>query len=348
LNKKVLVVDDEPMNRELFRGYLEMEGYEVLEASNAEEGRELLILTEPDLILLDVMMPGEDGFSLCKFIKENWQEPFLPVVLVTALHDKENRIKGLSAGADDFLSKPLDRLELTIKARNMLRIRELHQNLYHELIFANQVQRSLFLDHSSVKQGDFLLYLPYRQVSGDLIELWEKDGERWGFLADATGHGPSAALISVAVKALLNKSCSSPGELLEELNEKLYRLLTNNDLGYYVTGICVKATADELLFAGGGHPAGYLKNKNKLTPLVSKQLPIGLVQKLSFEETQLPLSKEDLVILYSDGLLELLSEQELEKLLLSEKNKEELYQELKKLTQGASMRDDLSLLAFSF
>ena len=348
MNKKVLVVDDEPLNRELFKGYLEMEGYEVLEASNALEGRALLVSTEPDLILLDVMMPGEDGFSFCKFIKENWQEPFLPVVLVTALHDKENRIKGLSAGADDFLSKPLDRLELAIKVRNMLKIRTLHQNLYHELIFANQVQRGLFLDHSSLQKHDFLLYQPYRQVSGDLIEFWEKDGERWGFLADATGHGPSAALISVAVKALLDKSCNSPGELLGQLNNKLYGLLTNNDLGYYVTGICVKATANELVFAGAGHPPGYLKDKNKLTPLISRQLPIGLVRDLNFEETKLVLKKDALIFLYSDGLLEILPEQALEDFLLSAETREDLYQRLKKLTQQASVKDDLSLLAFSF
>lgn len=347
MGKKILIVDDEFLNRELLKGYLELENYSVLEAADASEARKILRQEQPDLVLLDVMMPGEDGFSLCKYVKENWQEPFLPVILVTALHDKDSRIKGLSIGADDFLSKPLDRLELTIKVRNMLRIRELHQNLYQELLFAQKVQESLFLDHSSLRDGDFLLYRPYRQVSGDLIEFWEKPGERWAFLADATGHGPSAALISVAVKALLNKKSEGPGELLKELNRTLYNLLTNNDLSYYVTAVCVKATEAELIFAGAGHPPAFLKNKKNIVSLISKNLPLGIMKEQIFPEEKLPIERGDLILLYSDGLLDVLNEEELKGFLLQKESKEEVYQDLKNLIHHPVINDDLSLLAFS-
>lgn len=343
--KKILVIDDEVLNRELLRSYLEMEGYHVLEAINATQGRKLLQEENPDLILLDVMMPGEDGFSLCQYVKENRQEPFLAVILVTALHDKENRIKGLSVGADDFLSKPIDRVELMIKVRNMLKIRELHQNLYHELVFARQVQESLFLDHSSLSEGDFLLYQPYRQVSGDLIELWEKPGERWGFLADSTGHGPSAALISVAVKALLNKENFSPATLLEELNRRLFDLLTNNDLSYYVTGICVTATENELFFAGAGHPSGYLKSGKTVTPLISKNLPLGILKNQVFSEDSIIFEQGDLLFLYSDGLLDIFEEEELGTFLSERTSPREIYRDLEFLISKTHPRDDLSILA---
>src|SRR5690606_34189582 len=118
-------------------------------------------------------------------------------------------------GADDFLSKPVDTIELMIKVRNMLKIRELHANLYNELVFARRVQENLFFAENHLQPQDKLFYRPCRPVGGDLIETWEQPDSRWALLADAAGHGPSAALIATAVKALIDKKCQDPALLLD-------------------------------------------------------------------------------------------------------------------------------------
>jgi two-component system, sensor histidine kinase and response regulator len=120
----VLVVDDEQRNRILTRAILR--DHDVLEASGAEEAYGLLEREHVDLVLLDVMMPSIDGFTACREIKRRHAEPFLPVILLTALGDQDHRNEGFEAGADDFLSKPVDRRELQLRVRAFLRLR--HQD----------------------------------------------------------------------------------------------------------------------------------------------------------------------------------------------------------------------------
>lgn len=347
MGKKVLIIDDDPLSRELLWGYLDGENYEVCTAVNAGEARTVIQKTEPDLILLDVMMPGEDGFSFCQYIKKKWQEPFLPVILVTAFHDRESKIRGLNAGADDFLSKPIDRIELLIKVRNMLKIRQLHADLYTELLFARRVQENLFFTDNQLGPEDRLFYQPCRQVGGDLIELWEQGNSRWAFLADAAGHGPSAALIATAVKALIDKKASHPADLLRQLNAKLCDLLANEDTTYYVTGICVKADANSVTWAGAGHPPCLLKTGNEVISLDSQAMPLGISPHQAFEENTVPCKLHALLLLYSDGLLDLVNEGELRKMLLTAATKHEFYGQLEGKIRQGTLNDDISFLCLA-
>ena len=119
----VLVVDDESANRALVRGAL-TGSYDVVEAADGPSALALLREQPVDLVLLDVMMPGMDGFEACRAIKAEFSsDTFLPVVLLTALTAQESRVSGLAAGADEFLSKPIDLRELRLRARSLLRIR---------------------------------------------------------------------------------------------------------------------------------------------------------------------------------------------------------------------------------
>ena len=120
----ILVVDDEPRNRFLLRACLEDKGRAIVEAASGEEALKMIEHQEPDLVLLDVMMPGLDGFETVRRIKERAGESFLPVVLVTALSDRESRLRGLQMGADEFLTKPIDTHELKARAKNLLALRE--------------------------------------------------------------------------------------------------------------------------------------------------------------------------------------------------------------------------------
>jgi len=122
---KILVVDDTANNVKLLKDLLTMRGYAVVTASSGLEGLEQIEKERPDLVLLDVMMPGMNGYDVCRRIRENPATGVLPVMMVTALDPGQERIKGLEAGADDFLTKPINQPELLARVRSLLRIKEL-------------------------------------------------------------------------------------------------------------------------------------------------------------------------------------------------------------------------------
>jgi class 3 adenylate cyclase/ActR/RegA family two-component response regulator len=129
---RVLVVDDIPANVELVEALLESQGYEVSLAYNGQEALQKVQEDDPDLILLDVMMPGMNGFEVCKHIKGNEETRLIPIVLLTALDQVEDKVRGLDAGADDFLTKPFNKAELLARVRSLLRIRVLHNEIEHK------------------------------------------------------------------------------------------------------------------------------------------------------------------------------------------------------------------------
>jgi class 3 adenylate cyclase len=123
---RILVVDDIPQNVKLLTDLLTIKGYEVVTASNGEEGLARIKSEKPDLVLLDVMMPGISGYDVCRRIREDPETTLLPVVLCTSLDPQQERINGIAAGADDFLGKPINQPELFARVASLLRIKRLH------------------------------------------------------------------------------------------------------------------------------------------------------------------------------------------------------------------------------
>jgi len=126
---KILVVDDTPKNVKLLADLLTVKGYSVVTAESGRQALAQLEAERPDLVLLDVVMPEMSGYEVCRKIRENPVTQILPVVMVTALDPSEERVKGLDAGADDFLTKPINRAELLARVQSLLRIKELHDEV---------------------------------------------------------------------------------------------------------------------------------------------------------------------------------------------------------------------------
>lgn len=131
MNKQpqILLADDEPTARDTLEAFLYPENYNLIFASNGLEALNQLQNFEPDVILLDVMMPGLDGYEACQRIKNNSSWRHIPLILVTALNSKEDVVRGLDAGADEFLCKPINGLELRARIRSMLRIKQQYDQL---------------------------------------------------------------------------------------------------------------------------------------------------------------------------------------------------------------------------
>jgi putative two-component system response regulator len=139
--KKILLVDDEGTNLKILTISLVSEGYDIDTAGNGEEAVQKSKDVMPDLIILDIMMPGMNGFQACRLIKADPATKKIPIIIVTSLDDRASRITGLEAGANDFLSKPIDKVELTIRVRNLLKIKEYEDfMLRHNQILEKEVR----------------------------------------------------------------------------------------------------------------------------------------------------------------------------------------------------------------
>jgi putative two-component system response regulator len=182
----ILIVDDLPANVELLQRMLQQEGYRVCTAASADEAIAVVEREHPDVVLMDVMMPDRTGFDACREIKERLETRLTPVVLVTALQDRESRIRGIDSGADDFLTKPVDRHELRARVRSLMRLKRYTD----ELDSAEAVIVSLALtiearDHYT--RGHCQRLAAYSEALGQRIGLAADDVlalRRGGFLHD--------------------------------------------------------------------------------------------------------------------------------------------------------------------
>ena len=156
----ILVVDDLTQNNELLEAYLVPQGYEVIKAVSGEDALKKLADNQIDLILLDVMMPGMDGFEVARRIRQDPKTRLMPIILVTALKETEDRIKGIKAGCDDYISKPFDKMELLARVQSLLKVKaynDLMTNYRKELesevinMTAELMQSSTALDEQNAR-----------------------------------------------------------------------------------------------------------------------------------------------------------------------------------------------------
>ncbi len=209
---KLLVVDDQPYDTLLVSTYLREEGYQVVTANSGEEALKLVMQESPDIVLSDVMMPGMDGFEVCQRIKEHERSVLTPVVLITALDGQRDRIRGIQAGADEFLSKPINREELMARVRSLLRYQQargLLENAQKEHL------KGMFKRYVSPKLVDEILIHP-DQLDFALVDQQNRQ-ESVILFADLRGFTAMSEMLKPRdVVALLN-------EFFTMLTEVAYR-----------------------------------------------------------------------------------------------------------------------------
>ena len=138
---EILIVDDNPQNTELLQAYLETLECEIRIAVDGVDALENINARLPDIVLLDIMMPRMSGFEVCRRIKDNPKTRDIPVVIVTALNEMGDVEKGIDSGADDFLSKPVNKLELLTRVKSLLRVRHLKSELERTLSYLAEVEK---------------------------------------------------------------------------------------------------------------------------------------------------------------------------------------------------------------
>jgi signal transduction histidine kinase len=148
----ILIVDDDRLNVKLLKGKLLLARYHILTANNGEEAIRTVHDEVPDLILLDVMMPGIDGFEVCEYLKTDEKTKRIPIIMITALQETEHRIKAMESGADDFLTKPVDHMELMIRVKSLLRIKTYQDELLRSYDEISQ-KKSQLEEIEKVKEG---------------------------------------------------------------------------------------------------------------------------------------------------------------------------------------------------
>jgi adenylate cyclase len=211
----ILVVDDIEKNVKLLADILSVSGYEVLTAGNGKEALELVGKHDIDLVLLDILMPGMDGYEVCRAIRKIPGDEMLPVVMVTALDPSEERIKGIEAGADDFLTKPVNRPELLARVRSLLRVKDLYDKVQEQKreldSWGHELEARV---DKQVKELDKLGRLK-RFLTPQLVELITTDG-----IDPLKPHRRKITVVFIDLRGFTSLTGNAePEEVMEMLNE---------------------------------------------------------------------------------------------------------------------------------
>ncbi len=319
----VLLVDDYEVNLELLEAYLELSGIamNIYKAMNCAEAYDCVERINLDLILLDVMLPDGSGYDVCRNLKATQQYRGIPVIILTALNDKKSMLEGLQAGADEFLTKPVDSHELILRVKNLLKMKEIANDLddryiqlHRELVIATELQKS-FLPQS-VPQYDNVaidvLYKPSSYIGGDFYDFIRIDEQHLGVLiCDVKGHGVASAMITATIKFQLYDLKAyylEPDQLLEQLNDRLEQFFSSTGNDYFVTAVYGVLHLDDGTFhySNAGHSYPYLCGPDDIQPLENENgLPLGILSGMNYDQHQVTLALGQELFLYTDGVFEI-------------------------------------------
>jgi len=330
--ESILVVDDDDFSREYLLLLLGTAGYQVREAADGSSALSSLRSDMPDLILLDIVMPGRDGLDVCREIKADEMLKNIPVIFLSSRSEVQDKIAGLEVGGSDYIPKPFDAGEVLARVRVHLKLQNLtselrqanqelilkQERIDQDLIAAGRIQQSLLpRGNPAPEVVDIAWKCQASQwVGGDIFNLVQLGPDHIGFyILDVSGHGVHSALVAVsAFQSLLpqggyvlktgeNPVPVPPGEVLARLDTQfpidLYEQF------FTIFYLVLNTATGEVRYSSAGHPPGILLAASGEVTLMDKGGSfIGLGGIVPFEEGSCRLFPGDRVILYTDGLTE--------------------------------------------
>ena len=309
----ILIVDDVKTNLLILRTILEKEGFHVLEADNGIYARESALANVPDLILLDIMMPGEDGFETCSKLKAESATSGIPVLFITALSDIDKKLKGFELGAVDYITKPFEAAEVLVRTKLHLRLsnarKSLIENQSNRLKQLTKAQQDILVKPEDLPEAKFAVkYLPMLAAGGDFYDVIPFGKDIFGyFCADVSGHDLGSSLATSAFKALIHQNSGllyPPEETLKIVNSVLGTVLGE---GIYLTAVyaLLNRRKYQLKIVSAGHPSLiYFPINEKPFPVETAGDVIGMFDNIVLEVKELKVKKGDRFFLYTDGIIE--------------------------------------------
>lgn len=309
----VLAVDDNLLNLKLIEKSLEKEGYRVLSAIDGSKGRLLAEKETPDLILLDIQMPGENGFDVIQHLKDNPATNTIPVIFLTGVSEVDSKLKSFKLGAVDYITKPFHPLEVLARVRIHLKL-----SIATNSLILDQAQKLNQLTEAQTSMlpapGDFpdasfgIYYKAVQEAGGDFYDILTISDNITGyFLADFSGHNIETSYMTASLKALLAQNCTpvySPSESMKMINDVLVEILPPEK---YLTAcyIHINRSTKKMTLLNAGHPPViHIPHRGKIRLIKAKGDILGMFKDAQFGMQDINISKKDKFIIFSDGLVE--------------------------------------------
>ncbi len=323
--ESILLVDDNPTNLQVLFQTLDGVGCKLLIAKNGEMALSIVGKARPDLILLDIMMPGIDGYEVCRQLKSVPATADIPVIFLSALGNTEDKVKGLQLGAVDYITKPFQPDEVIARVNTHLTIHRLKREvesrkdqLEHELKVVSEVQQKLLPKQLPAIAGFKLAahYETSRYAGGDYYDIIELPDNHWGFLiADAEGHSAPAAVLMAMTCALFRafpETTTDPARMLHYLNEHLCKVAEPS----FMTALYAVYNANQktMRVARAGQPLPMIyrfAEKQAIEFSCPGVYPLGIEPyEIEIPVTETKLEAGDRFLVYTDGVSERFNEEE--------------------------------------
>ena len=314
---RILLVDDAKANLDILVEGLKSD-YKLSLALNGEMALQIAARTPPDLVLLDIVMPGLDGYEVCRRLRQTPETAEVPIMFLSSLEEVQNKTRGFEAGANDYLTKPFEMLEVKARVRSLLKAKAysdaVKEQIASELRVAREIQMGMLPhDFTAVEQAYHVSFgavlEPAREVGGDLYGICAASPERLVvFLGDVSGKGIAASMFmvrAISLARLLAREVAEPKRILARLNDEL---AADNPSGMFVTFLCgvFEPVSGRLVLANAGHCRPVLLPAGQAPCWAVRKLgtALGFEPGLSFERTELTLREGDALIFYTDGVSE--------------------------------------------
>ena len=310
----VLIADDDPMARRVVRLSLNALGCRIESVENGGAALRRARDLKPDLILLDVNMPDMDGYDVCKSLRADSSVAEVPIMMLTALTDRDARLRGIEAGADDFISKPFDQVELAARVRTVLRLNR-YRHVQDAQRLSEQIEMAATIQKLLMPSGPPRIprlavvshYRPAARVGGDYYDFIMRDEQLYFVVGDVSGHSLASALFVSSVRSTLRAlllSTSDVVPLAEALNARIVE--DAGDSGMFVTIVVGRYDLRDrsIVLVNCGHPEPVILRRDHVDTVPASATPIGMLEPLAPQAYRSRLAPGDLLCLSSDGLIE--------------------------------------------